>query len=60
MILAWILLLLGINKQADLQSLITVWGRDIVKSLGLYNARGVLQFWFIVAIAIVACIGMCL
>lgn len=46
-VLASILLLLGFNKQLDLQSLLTQIGRDIAKSLGLYGARRGIQAIFV-------------
>lgn len=44
---------LGINKQLDLQSLVTQIGRDVIGSLGLYSERRNLQFGFIVAVMMI-------
>jgi hypothetical protein len=48
---------LGINKQLDLQSLLTSVGRDVFRDWGLYKARRVYQAAFIVVIALV-CAGL--
>jgi hypothetical protein len=45
--LAALMLLLGINKQLDLQSLITEIGRDMAKSGGWYEDRRAVQVFFI-------------
>jgi hypothetical protein len=50
--LAGLLVGLGINKQLDLQSLVTQIGRDVIRSRGLYSERRELQLAFIVAVAI--------
>lgn len=42
------LLLLGINKQLDLQTLLTIIGRNLAKSQGWYNLRRLFQLVFIV------------
>jgi hypothetical protein len=56
LILAGLMLALGINKQLDLQSLVTQIGRDVVRAMGLYSERRELQLGFIVAVALV-CVG---
>jgi hypothetical protein len=43
------MILLGINKQLDLQSLFTEIGRQIVRAQGWMDHRRIVQFWFIVA-----------
>ncbi len=48
------LLLLGINKQLDLQSLFTQIGRDLAVSQGWYAQRGLVQEAFIAILALVA------
>lgn len=53
-IFAVLLLLLGINKQLDLQSLITVVGRKMAVEQGWYQGRKVYQAAFI---ALVAAVG---
>jgi len=47
------MVLLGINKQLDLQTLFGEVGRQIAKAQGWYDHRRVVQFWFIVAFAAV-------
>jgi hypothetical protein len=49
--LAGLMLALGINKQLDLQSLITQIGRDLIRTWGLYSERRELQVGFIFAVA---------
>jgi hypothetical protein len=49
--IAILLLLLGINKQLDLQTLITVVGRELAKQQGWYEKRRTIQVWFIVLVA---------
>ncbi len=56
LVLAALMLALGINKQLDLQSLVTQIGRDVVRALGLYSERRELQLGFILAVALV-CAG---
>jgi hypothetical protein len=41
------LVLLGINKQLDLQSLVTQWGRDLAFQQGWYASRRMVQAAFI-------------
>ncbi len=50
-ILAIIMVLLGINKQLDLQTWLTITGRKLAQSEGWYERRRTFQFWFIVAVA---------
>ena len=57
-VLAIVLLLLGINKQADLQSLITMYGRDLIKYVGLYSVRRTFQIAFIALVAIIAMLSV--
>ena len=58
LVLAFMLLLLGINKQADLQSLITLNGRDLFKYFGLYSVRHTFQIVFIALVATVAMLSV--
>jgi hypothetical protein len=51
---AILLLLLGINKQLDLQSLVTVVGKDLALSQGWYQQRRMVQTQFIVGIVMAA------
>lgn len=44
-----LMVLLGINKQLDLQTLSIEFGRQIVRAQGWMDQRRVVQFWFIVA-----------
>ena len=44
-----LMILLGINKQLDLQSLFTEIGRQIFRAVGWMGQRRIVQFWFIVA-----------
>jgi hypothetical protein len=43
-----LMILLGINKQLDLQSLLTEVGRQIARHQGWMDQRRVVQFWFVV------------
>ena len=51
--LAAIMLLLGINKQLDLQTLLTLVGRQLARTQGWYSHRQTFQMWFVAGIAIV-------
>lgn len=51
-IAAVFLLALGINKQLDFQSLLTVIGRDIAQSGGWYHSRRAIQQLFVLLLAI--------
>jgi hypothetical protein len=50
--LAAIMLLLGINKQLDLHTLLTSVGRQLARSQGWYTHRQTFQMWFVAGIAI--------
>jgi len=50
LILAALMFLLAVNKQLDLQTLLTVSLKSIAGAMGLYDARRLLQFVFIVAV----------
>jgi len=56
LMLASLMLALGINKQLDLQSLVTQIGRDVIKSWGLHQQRRVLQAGFILFVAVTCAI----
>jgi hypothetical protein len=43
-----LMILLGINKQLDLQSLFTEVGRQVARAQGWMDHRRIVQFWFIV------------
>ena len=58
-LLAFGLVLLAINKQADLQSAITYFGRGIAKSQGWYAERRVVQAYFVVFVACVSAVLSC-
>jgi hypothetical protein len=53
LVLCGLLFGFAINKQLDLQTLLTQIGRDMLRSLGLYGERRVLQVGFIAIIALV-------
>jgi hypothetical protein len=57
-IFAVLLLLLGINKQLDLQSLITVIGRKMAAKQGWYQERKVYQAAFIAGVAVVGVLSV--
>ena len=60
--LAVMLFCLGINKQADFQSLLTLYGRDILRDAGLYDVRRPIQVAFIFGVAAAAScsVALCL
>ena len=58
--LAVMLFCLGVNKQADFQSLLTLYGRDMLQQAGLYDVRRSIQVAFIIGVAVVACSGVML
>ena len=43
------MILLGINKQLDLQRLFAEVGRQVAEAQGWYGQRRIVQFWFIIA-----------
>jgi hypothetical protein len=55
---ALLLLLLGVNKQLDLQTWFTQVGRDIALSEGWYEHRQLVQTIFIAAIGLVGCLAL--
>jgi hypothetical protein len=52
------LALLGLNKQLDLQSLLTEAGRSIAQREGVYDARRLIQAVFILALAAGSILGV--
>jgi hypothetical protein len=52
-----LMILLGINKQLDLQTLFTEVGRQIAKAQGWMDQRRIVQFWFIVAFGTMALVA---
>lgn len=48
------MLLLGLNKQLDLQTLVSVVGRRAAKSMGWYDQRRTVQSAFIAIVALIA------
>ncbi len=52
--LAAIMFCLGINKQADLQSLLTLYGRELLKQAGLYEIHRQIQVMFIIGVMLTA------
>ena len=55
-----ILFCLGVNKQADFQSLLTLYGREILHHAGLHDVRRPIQVAFILGIAVVSLLGVVL
>jgi len=55
--LAFFLIALGVNKQLDLQSLLTQIGRNIAIEQGLYKDRRTIQAGFIILIGLLCTIG---
>ena len=47
-----LLVLLGFNKQLDLQTLLTLTGRRIAIAQGWYENRRILQFFFVIVVGI--------
>ncbi len=56
--LAFVCLCLGINKQADFQSLLTLYGRDILRRADLYDLRREIQVVFILLVTGTACVSV--
>lgn len=56
-VLAVALILLGLNKQLDIQSLLTAVGREIANSEGWYDQRRALQKYFVIAVGSLAITG---
>ena len=52
-----LMVILGINKQLDLQSLFTEVGRQVARAEGWMDQRRIVQFWFIVAFGTTALSG---
>jgi len=57
LVLAGLMVALGINKQLDLQSLVTQVGRNVIEGLDLYRQRRSLQAGFILTVAL-GCAGV--
>lgn len=53
-----LLVLLGINKQLDLQSYFTAVGRAVAREQGWYETRGNVQLAFVLGIALVTVIAL--
>jgi hypothetical protein len=53
-VIGLMMILLGINKQLDLQSLFTEVGRQVARMQGWMDQRRVVQFWFIMALGTAA------
>lgn len=49
---------LGVNKQLDLQTLLTAAGRCVARAQGWYGARGAVQTRFVEAVAAVAALSL--
>ena len=57
-VLALCLLFLGINKQLDLQTALTEWGREIAVSEGFYQVRRPLQLAFMAAVFLAGLVAL--
>lgn len=51
---------LGINKQIDMQTWITMWGREVAKAQGWYEHRGLVQTIFVLAVALTGVVTLSL
>ncbi|MCX7396105.1 MAG: hypothetical protein NT138_00330 [Planctomycetales bacterium] len=60
LVLAGMLFALGVNKQADFQSLLSLYGREILRDAGLYDVRRPIQVAFIAGVAFVAVVSVAL
>lgn len=58
LVLVVLLLALGVNKQLDLQSWLTAYGRDLALAQGWYARRQWVQLVFIVTIGLLALVGL--
>ena len=56
--LAAILLLLGVNKQLDLQSWFTQVGKHLAREHGWYEQRRQVQMWFVVGVAAMGVVAL--
>src|SRR5262249_10354422 len=56
-ILSVMMVLLGINKQLDLQTWLTITGRNLAQTEGWYERRRAFQFWFILAVGTSGLLG---
>jgi hypothetical protein len=56
--LGLILVLLGLNKQLDLQSALTALGRHLAREQGWYDDRKEVQIVFIIIVAAAGCAGL--
>ena len=57
-VLTGLLVLLGINKQLDLQTLMTEVGREIAKAEGWYGARRTVQAVFVAGLCILSVLAL--
>jgi len=55
---AILLLLFGINKQIDLQTLLTIMGRQLAKAQGWYNIRRSIQLIFVVLFTLIVLLSL--
>lgn len=53
-----LLILLGLNKEMDLQMLLTVEARNFAKSVGLYEQRRAMQGLFLLALSSIGAIAL--
>ncbi len=54
--LAAVMLLMGINKQLDLQNWLTAVGRQLARTQGWHDQRRTIQIWFVAGIASISLI----
>ncbi len=50
---------LGINKQLDLQTALTEFGRVVADHQGWYSERQIVQIWFIIGVAVICVLITC-
>jgi hypothetical protein len=60
LLIAMALLALGINKQLDLQTALTAFGRSLARSGGWYERRHEFQIFFIAAIGVAGIVALAL
>jgi hypothetical protein len=56
--LAGLMLVLGLNKQLDLQSLLTQWGKDLAHQQGWYEQRRLVQAAFVAGLGLAMLAGL--
>ena len=56
--LGLLMLFLGVNKQIDMQTWLTEFGREIAREQGWYEERREIQMWFVAAVAAIGTLAM--